>query len=150
VNLVIDASVLIKFYVPEILSDKAVQLFHNLEGGNILLLAPDLIYPEMGNILWKKQQRGELIRSEVEEITDAILSLPLTIEISKPLVKLAVDISMGFGITVYDALYLSLAMVQETKILTADKKLVTAMAKTDLRKYIMWLGGWGEVKSYQR
>jgi len=29
-------------------------------------------------------------------------------------------------------------------MLTADKKLVTAMAKTNLRKYVMGLGGWGE------
>ena len=87
-NLVIDASVLVKFYVPEILSDKAERLLARVEQGDMMLLAPDLIYPEVGNILWKKQRLKELTHSEVEEITDAILSLPLKIEASKSLLPL--------------------------------------------------------------
>ena len=78
-NLVVDASVLIKFYVPEILSDRAERLLARVEEKEIDLLAPDLIYPEAGNILWKKQHPKELTRPEVEEIADAILFLPLKI-----------------------------------------------------------------------
>lgn len=139
-NLVLDASVLIKFYVPEILSEKAEQLLARVERGEDALLAPDLIYPEVGNILWKKQRLKELTRSEVEEITDAIVLLPLEIEVSRPLLQLAVQISMAYGITVYDAVYLSMAKVHEATLMTADRKLVTVTAKTDLKKYIAWLG----------
>jgi predicted nucleic acid-binding protein len=140
VNLVIDASVLIKFYVPEILSDNAEQLFNRVEQGDVTLLAPDLIYSESGNILWKKRRMKELTRSEVEEITDAIISLPLKIEASKPLLPLAIDISIAYGITVYDAMYVSLARVYETTMMTADRKLVDSLAKTDLKGGIVWLG----------
>ena len=94
-NLVIDASVLIKFYVPEILSDRAERLLAKVGNKDIDLLAPDLIYPEAGNILWKKQRLKELTHSEAEEITDAILSLPLMIEASKSLLPLAVDIAIA-------------------------------------------------------
>ena len=139
-NLVIDASVLIKFYVPEILSDKAEELLTRVERGDVMLLAPDLIYSEVGNILWKKQRLRELTRSEVEEITDVIISLPLKIESSKLLLPLAMDIGMAYGITIYDALYLSMARIYEIKMITADKKLADAMAKTDLKEYISWLG----------
>ncbi len=50
---------------------------------NMMLLAPDLIYSEAGNILWKKQRVKKLTRPEVEEITDAVVSLPLKTEASK-------------------------------------------------------------------
>jgi predicted nucleic acid-binding protein len=125
VNLVIDASVLIKFYVPEMLSDKAEQLLNRVEQGEMLLLAPDLIFPEAGNIFWKKQLMKELSRSEVHEITDAIVSLPLKIEASKLLLPLAIDIGIAYCIIVYDAIYVSLARVYEAKMITADRKLTS-------------------------
>ena len=141
-NLVIDASVLIKFYVPEILSDRAERLLAKAEKNEIDLLAPDLIYPEAGNVLWKKQRLKELTRSEVEEITDAILSLPLKIEASKSLLPLAVEIATVYGITVYDASYFSLARVYEATLITADRKLVEVLAKTDQKDSVTWLGSY--------
>jgi predicted nucleic acid-binding protein len=141
-NLVIDASVLIKFYVPEILSDRAERLLAKVEREEIGLLAPDLIYPEAGNTLWKKQRLKELTRSEVEEITDAILSLPLKIEASKPLLSLAVELVTAYGITVYDALYISPAKVYETTLIAADRKLAEGLDKTDLRDSVTWLGSY--------
>ncbi len=139
-NLVIDASVLIKFYVPEVLFGRAERLLAKVEKGDIELSAPDLIYPEVGNILWKKNRLKELTHSEVEEITDAILSFPLKIEASKPLLPLALDIAIACGITVYDAIYVSLAKVYETAMMTADRKLVDALVKTKLKDAITWLG----------
>jgi len=105
VNLVIDASVVIKFYVPEILSDNAEEVLSRAADGELLLYAPDLVYPEMGNILWKKQRRGELTPEDVDEIVNAITALPIIIEPSKPIMPLAVSIAMHSGITVYDAMY---------------------------------------------
>lgn len=139
-SLVIDASVLVKLYVPEILSDKADRLFSEVQTRNIVLLAPDLIYPESGNILWKKHRLKELSLHEVNEISAAIASVPLTIEPSKPLFQLAVHIGTTYDITVYDALYVSLATLYETKLVTADKKLVTALSKGDLKNTGIWLG----------
>jgi len=141
-NLVIDASVLIKFYVPEILLDRAERLLTDVEKGHIELSAPDLIYPEAGNILWKKQRLKELTRSELEEITDTILSLPLKIGGSKSILPLAVDIAIAYGITVYDAIYVGLAKVYETTLITADRKLVDLLAKTDLKDSVIWLGSY--------
>jgi predicted nucleic acid-binding protein len=140
VKLVIDANVLIKLYVPEVLSQKADSLFRDAENRRIDLIAPDLIYPEAGNILWKKQRLKELSRPDVKEITDAILSLPLVVEPVKLLLPLAVDIAIGYNITVYDAAYVALATVYKTALITADKKLVDTLSKTILTKNLRWLG----------
>ena len=139
-KLVIDANVLIKLYVPEVLSQKADSLFRDAENRRIDLIAPDLIYPEAGNILRKKQRLKELSRPDVEEITEAILSLPLVVEPVKLLLPLAVDIAIGYNITVYDAAYVALATVYKTALITADKKLVDILSKTILTKNLRWLG----------
>ncbi|HKO55026.1 MAG TPA: type II toxin-antitoxin system VapC family toxin [Thermoanaerobaculia bacterium] len=58
-TLVVDASVAIKWFVPEVHSITAIQVLH----GEAALAAPDLIYSEFGNTLWKKTRRGELSRA---------------------------------------------------------------------------------------
>lgn len=139
-NLVIDASVVIKAYVPEILSDKAEEIFSWVADAELVLLAPDLLYPETGNILWKKCRLHELTSVEADEIVDAISSLPIMVEASRPIMPLAVAIAMHSGITVYDAMYVAVAKVYETRMVTADKKLVDALAKTDFSEYVQWIG----------
>ena len=140
----IDASVLIKFYVPEVLSDKASHLLDAVKEGGFSLLAPDLIFPEAGNILWKKHRLKELTRSEVNEITDAIVLLPVRVESSKDLLPLATGIAMTYGISVYDAAYLALARIHETRMVTADGKLFKKMTETEMDKYVSWLGNFRE------
>jgi predicted nucleic acid-binding protein len=140
VNLVIDASVVIKAYVPEILSDKAEEVMTRVADGELVLLAPDLLYPETGNILWKKRRLHELTLAEADEIVDAIIALPIRIEASRPVMSLAVAIAMQSGITVYDAMYVAVARIYETRVITADKKLVEALAKTEFSEYVQWLG----------
>lgn len=139
-NLIIDASVVIKFYIPEILSDKSAEVMSRVADGELMLCAPDLLYPETGNILWKKQGRHELTPVEVDEIVDAITALPIKIEPSMPVMPLAVSIAMQSGITVYDAMYVAVARIYETRMITADKKLMDALVKTEFKNYVQWLG----------
>ena len=139
-NVTIDASVLIKFYLPEVLGEEAERLLGGVERGEVTLWAPDLIYPESGNVLWKKYRLKELNRSEVGEIVDSIGTLPMTIGVSKSLLPLAVEIGIAYGITVYDAMYMSMASLYEAPLVTGDRKLVDRMAKTDFSKYVVWLG----------
>ncbi|HSR13562.1 MAG TPA: type II toxin-antitoxin system VapC family toxin [Thermodesulfobacteriota bacterium] len=142
-NTVLDASVLAKFYVPEILSDRAEALLADAARRQVDLNAPDLIYPEIGNVLWKKLRRGELTGSDIGEIVQSVCLLPLRIVPSKALLPLAVDIGARYGITVYDSIYVSAAQVSRGELITADRRLADTLAKTDLGKMVSWLGDYG-------
>ncbi len=139
-NLVIDASVVIKFYIPEIFSDKAQEVMLQAANGELTLLAPDLLYPETGNILWKKQRLHELTPDEIEEIVDAVTSLPIKVERSREIMPLSVAIALQTGITVYDAMYVAVAGIYETRMITADRRLVDALGKTEFKNNVHWLG----------
>ena len=139
-KIVIDANVVTKTFVPETLSDKAEEFFKRAGTEGAPLIAPDLIYPETGNILWKKFKRRELTAEEVGEIYAEIHAIPLLIVPSKSVVQLAISLALSYGITVYDALYLSVAQVFEAKLITADRKLVNSLKNTELSGRIEWLG----------
>lgn len=49
---VVDASIAIKLYVPEVHSPQAVRFFSDQHD----LIAPDLMLSEFGNIVWKKSE----------------------------------------------------------------------------------------------
>lgn len=132
-QLVVDASVAVKWYVPEVGSDTAVRI---LESGQTLL-APDLLVAEFGNILWKKVSRGLLEAAEAKDIASAFLStMPLQIRSSELLLRAAVKIATTYGCTVYDAVYLSLAVAEDCPMVTADDRLVQMIKSTSLEPFV--------------
>lgn len=52
-EIVVDSSVAIKWFVPQPNSIKASEILNAYQDGSLSLLAPDLIYAEVGNIIWK-------------------------------------------------------------------------------------------------
>lgn len=138
--MVLDANVLLKVFIPEVLSDEAGLLFSKALEDRATLIVPDLIFPESGNILWKKHRLKELADTEVEDISGQILSVPFLVIPSETVLPLAINMGLIHDITVYDALYLSVALVFEAKLITADRKLVNRLNNTDLKQSIQWLG----------
>jgi len=133
---VVDASVAVKWFVPEALSDEAVSLLDSPRE----LLAPDLLYPEAGNILWKKVRRGELSDQEAGEISRALLSVPKTVHPTEILLPAAVKLACAIGRTVYDSLYLALAALLDCPMITADERLYRALGRTEWSGLLCWVG----------
>jgi predicted nucleic acid-binding protein len=108
-KVVVDASVAVKWFVPEIHSVAASRMLDR----EIALYAPDLIGPEFGNILWKKVRREEIRREEAAEIMNAFAKLPFEIRPSSTLLPAAFELAVALNRTVYDSLYLALAVAED-------------------------------------
>ena len=121
--LIIDASVALKWFLTESNSDEARQLLR----GNEPLAAPDLLFVELANALWKKVRRGELPRSEAAALIEEFGSVGLMIVPSAKVLGDAFEIANATGRTVYDAVYIALAMRLDGIFVTADAKLVNGV-----------------------
>ena len=131
-QLVVDASVAVKWFIPEQGSIEAIKLLT----GRHLLFAPDIIRPEVGNILWKLYTRRLLTGDEAIQIIEDFLSLPIEICASDPLMTSAFEIAASAGRTVYDSLYLALAIERNAVVITADRRLSNALKNTDLARFV--------------
>jgi predicted nucleic acid-binding protein len=133
---VVDASVAIKWYLPEPHDDCAARL--RREGTD--LDAPDLLYAEIGNALWKRVRRGELTTEAAGGVAEAIARLPIEVHPSRLLSGAALQIACSTGLTVYDSLYLATALLTDSRLVTADRSLFDAgRRKAPLRHRVLWV-----------
>ncbi|MDI9430809.1 MAG: type II toxin-antitoxin system VapC family toxin [Planctomycetota bacterium] len=116
-TVVVDASVAAKWFLPEPEAAAAVRLLD----GRRRLVAPDLICTEVGNIFWKLCTRKLLAADEAAEMLDHFLSMPLGIHDSALLLPAALEIAVATCRTVYDSLYLALAVELGATVVTADR-----------------------------
>ncbi len=135
-SLVVDASVVIKWHVEEVHADSARTL---LRDDAPVLLAPDLLFPEIGNILWKKVRRGELTNDEARRIAHLVAMAPLDVHPSAPLLEAALEIALLTGRTVYDCQYVSMAVKMNCRMVTADERLYNALKNGPLAAHILWV-----------
>ncbi|MEO1401661.1 MAG: type II toxin-antitoxin system VapC family toxin [Cyanobacteria bacterium J06635_1] len=132
---VVDASVGIKWFVPEIHSEAARHLINI----RCELLVPDLFFPEIGNILWKRVRRGEDTAENARQTYADLRLVPMQVYESVPLASLALEIALHSGRTVYDSLYLSLAILKQCSMITADLKLFNALKNSALASNLTWI-----------
>jgi predicted nucleic acid-binding protein len=133
---VVDASVVIKLFFEEEHSEAADRCFRQAQE----LLVPDLIWAEVANVIWKRHRRGHISKENAAEIARLILSLPLRICASSDLLADALELAMQLDRTVYDSLYLALAVKTGSVMVSADRRLVHALAGTALAGHIVWIG----------
>ena len=132
---VVDASVVIKWFVPEVHSEYALRLLRK----RFALQAPELIQAEFGNILWKKCRAGELDGTTAGEILGSFKRSPLVVYPHGAFMKLAWEIALKYRQTFYDCLYLALAMTEKARMVTADRKFFEALAGTPAGRHLLWI-----------
>jgi len=134
-TLVLDACIAIKWYVPEVLSNTALDLAVTEPHW----IVPDLFYPEVGNVLWKKVNRREIDEDTARDIMASLLALGIEVRATKPLIDFAIGLACRFECTVYDGLYLALALEEECQLVTADRKFYDAMRRSALGEHLLWI-----------
>lgn len=114
---VVDASVAAKWLAPEPDTPQAVALLTDD------LIAPDLLYAEVSNILWKKQLRGEMDGATAQMGARWLLQVPLQVHDSASLLADALAMALQLQHPAYDCFYLALAQRLDAPLVTADRKL---------------------------
>ena len=137
---VLDTSVAAKWFLPpsgEALSREARDVLREFAGGRLRLAVPDLFWPEFGNVQWKAVRSGRISRRSAEESIQAMAEVGVATAPSRPLLRDAFSIAAAFERSVYDGVYLALASASGAPLVTADEKLVNAVAA---RLPVRWLG----------
>ena len=131
--IVVDASVGMKWFVPEAHAAEAHAWRHGPEELHVPAFFFDV---EVANILWKKVQRAEITRADADLILGQLPSLPLTRHPESSLLALAFDLADRTRRTVYDCLYLALAVQLGGRMLTADQRLYNSLSATPWAPYV--------------
>jgi predicted nucleic acid-binding protein len=121
--IVIDASVVAKWFFPEVLTDQALLLLERWTSATVNLVAPALMLVEVGNIVWKKQRTHQITLDEGEQAIDDLLGLNLTTVEDGAFLTRAYQLAQQYDRTVYDALYLAVAEALGASFITADQRL---------------------------
>lgn len=125
---VVDASLVVKWFVPEVHSEAArkwLDASHDY-------IAPDLVFPEAGNAIWQKIRRGELSEDEGQRLVADISSVGVETVSMRALLSDAHALAVATGLTVYDATYLTLAVRLETQAITGDDRFARRLAEYPL------------------
>lgn len=140
--IVVDTSVVAKWFLPELLSAEADAVLEQVRLGRLQLSSPDLIIHEFANILWQRQKKGEISSKQAREIMSDFERLPIDLVPADVLGAEALKIACITGCTAYDGAFVALAAGLKSRLLTADRKLVQVMSETRFTRRVMWLGKW--------
>lgn len=128
-RLVVDASVVVKWVLNEPDRPAALELLRQYQDLRVSLLAPHLLLYETGSVLWKHARRGTLRHAQATEAFDHLLRNAPELIDSPAIATSGVHLALAHRATVYDCLYLALALDQQCDLVTADRKFFLAVRR---------------------
>ena len=130
---VVDASVVLQWLMEE-LSDKSKAILEGHLSGADILVAPELLKYEVGNVLVTKVG---LTSQDASNLYSYFLDLNIqTYSLGVEEYRTSLGLARKYRLTVYDASYLVLALALETELVTADKKLATRASPLGIVQHI--------------
>lgn len=120
-TLVVDASVVVRWFVPEEDSDRALRLRNRYVEGGLELFAPDLmIYEVINTLRYHRSISDKMLRED----TEALFAIDIDfISPSSEMVALTAGSARRWDLSLYDAAYLALTQHLATSLVTADEAL---------------------------
>ena len=131
---VIDASVVVKWFVREEYTEDSLRLRDAYVDGLVDLLAPCILHMEVLNALKYSGGFGE---DELKEVASILDGYQFTLrDLTGSYAERTVEIAMRKGLTIYDASYVALALVNETVLYTADEKLIRRVSSLGVVRHV--------------
>jgi predicted nucleic acid-binding protein len=123
-EIVVDASVVVRGLTTE---GPAAEVLDRLATGATVGHAPDLLIAEVSSAL------SVLVRADRRSLDDALSLLesttrtPIELHPATPLAPAAVELAASSGLSAYDSFYAVLARALEISLVTADRRLASAV-----------------------
>ncbi len=130
---VVDASVAIKWVVLESQSEAAEAYLP------YQLYAPDFLLIECASILFKKYLTGHLEAEKAFDCLQEVVDSGVALHAPDMLIARALKLSAELRHSVYDCLYLALALQEDIPLVTADEKFYKTVRKHAKLKHIVEL-----------
>lgn len=137
---VVDASVAVKWFLPgstEPLGNQAAALLDLYDRNQTQFVVPDLFYVEITSAIWKAVRVGRVSRAFGDQALALLTEREFATVPSLKLLDGAFQIAADYGRTVYDTLYVALALQTKSQLITADERLANALAA---HFPVKWLG----------
>ena len=123
----IDASFLLKLFLPEEDSEKVHELWSSWIENSVEVVAPTLIMFEASSVIRNKLHRKFLNEKDASEIIDRMKRIDMTLVYTDEILESAWEIASRLRMPVlYDCFYLALAQLINTPLWTANEKLYRA------------------------
>src|SRR5258706_15388570 len=127
-KIVFDASVLTKLFLREKDSNEVKELIENFYKENYLILEPVFLKTEIYSILAGKLLRTEINQNDFEEALYIFLNLDIQYFDDSNLLDKSLKIAVNTKLpTIYDSIYLTLALEQNALLITADQKFINSL-----------------------
>lgn len=139
-KLVVDASVVVKWFVVEPHSNEARRVLEAYVNGAVSFHAPDILPAEFANTIWKKQLFQDLAEPDARDILAAFRRLQMLFTPTLALSDDAYKLAITHRRSIYDALYLALSLREKCRLVTADERFVNALSGS--QSQVIWLGSW--------
>ena len=133
--MVVDASVAIKWLLPEAYSEECLAL---LDRGQRIVV-PDFLIAQVGSGLAKRVRTGDLKPAWTEHAMETLMRLPLVRVSMADLAVEAVGLAAHGKRPFYDAAYLALAVREGVPLVTADWRWYAAIANGPLKEYVRFV-----------
>ena len=117
-RIVVDASVAVKWLIAEEHSGLAEAL------SGRQMIAPALLLIECGNALLRRARMGDLPADTVVRKVRALRIAPLRLVPAEQHLDAAITLATQLRHSLYDCLYLALALVERVQLITADQRFV--------------------------
>lgn len=131
-SLVVDASVIVKVAFPEPHDDATRRIIARES-----LVAPDLIWAELGSAVWKRARRGFITQVEARRAIADLREISIESVPVEPMIESAVAAALLHGRSVYDSIYFVLAERLGLQLVTADQRFYEALAPFEAR--VRWI-----------
>jgi len=126
-RLVLDASAVAKWFVEEEESREMRRIRDLYLNGRLTIYVPSLLFIELANAL--RYVEG-LNSTDVINAVEALKSLRLEVVSDLEVLDKAIEEAFSHGITVYDAVYVALAKVTGSRLITYDKEMLSKFSDT--------------------